>query len=124
MGRAYDPTHYEMGLTTAALTFKAIQANEGHDPRSQDRGHWLHDQQDYNSPTTSLGDQETMTKAMMRPCRIGRMANHHCANGVVTTDTVAPRHLIPRRGHKTMMTTMPGRALHQDKMTFLAGQVS
>jgi hypothetical protein len=35
-----------MGLTTMALTFKANQANEGHDPEAWDRGHRFHDQQD------------------------------------------------------------------------------
>jgi hypothetical protein len=45
-GQAYGPTYYGMGLTTTALTFKANQANEGHDPRARDRGHRLHDQQD------------------------------------------------------------------------------
>jgi hypothetical protein len=38
----YDLTHYGMGFITAALTFKAIQANKGHDPRPWDRGHRLH----------------------------------------------------------------------------------
>jgi hypothetical protein len=45
-GRAYDPTHYGMGLMTTVLTFKANQANEGHDPKTQDRGHRFHDQLD------------------------------------------------------------------------------
>jgi hypothetical protein len=31
-----------------------------------------------------------MTKATMRPHRIGRLANHHRANSAVTTGTVAP----------------------------------
>ena len=35
----YGPTHYGMGLTNTALTSKANQANEGHDPEAQDHGH-------------------------------------------------------------------------------------
>jgi hypothetical protein len=103
MGRAYGPTHYGMGLTMTALTFKANRANKGHDPKARDRGHRHHDQQD--------NQVMMMTKATTRPCRTGRLANHHRANSVVTTGTVAPRHHMPRRGHKTMTTTMLGRTL-------------
>jgi hypothetical protein len=63
-------------------------------------------------------------RAMTRPHRVERLSNHHRTNSAATTGTVAPRHSIPRRGYKTMTTTMPGRALHQDKMAFLASQVS
>jgi hypothetical protein len=46
MGWAYGPTHYKMGLTAMALTSKANQANESHDPVAWDQGYRLHDQQD------------------------------------------------------------------------------
>ena len=65
-----------------------------------------------NSCTVPLGDQEAMMKAMARSHRIGRLAKHHHAYIATTTSTVAPCHTMPRRGHKTMMTTMPGYAQH------------
>ena len=34
-GWAYGPTHYGMGLTTMAMTFKTNWANEGHDPEAR-----------------------------------------------------------------------------------------
>jgi hypothetical protein len=46
MRQVYEPTHYGMGFTTLALTFKVIQANEGHDLRAQDHDHQLRKQQD------------------------------------------------------------------------------
>jgi hypothetical protein len=127
----YDPTHYEMGLTIVALTFEAVQANEGHDPKGQDHGRQLHKQQDdqqprggYQLPYDAPRDQEAMTKATTRPRHIGRLANHHRVYSAATTGTVAPRLPMLRCGHKTTMTTMPGCALHQDKTSFLANQVS
>jgi hypothetical protein len=77
-----------------------------------------------NSHTTPPGDQEAMTKATTRPRHIGRLANHHHVYSSATTGTVAPRLPMLRCGHKTTITTMPGRALHQDKTAFLANQVS
>ena len=32
-----------------------------------------------NSRTAPPGDKEAMTKAMARPCRVGRLVNHHRA---------------------------------------------
>jgi hypothetical protein len=119
------------GTVPAGSNPHAIQANKCHDPKARvvsvgsmtikatgDPGAAI------NSCTTSSGDQEAMTKATMRPRRIGRLTNHHRTNSTVMTGTVAPRHTISRRGHKTMTTTTLGRTLHQDKTTFLAGQVS
>ena len=34
--QVYDPTHYKMVFMTVALTFEAVQANEGHDPRARE----------------------------------------------------------------------------------------
>ena len=45
MRRVYGPTHYMIGLTTTALTFKANQANKGHDSEARNRCHQLRDQQ-------------------------------------------------------------------------------
>ena len=42
----YDSAHYVIGGTTAALTFEANQANEGHDTGVRGRGRRLHKQQD------------------------------------------------------------------------------
>jgi hypothetical protein len=72
-----------------------------------------------NSHTMPPRDQEAMTKVTERPCRTGRLANHHHAHSAATTGTVAPRHTMVRRGHKTMTTTTPEHMLHQDKMAFL-----
>jgi hypothetical protein len=45
--------------------------------------------------TTPPGEQETMTKATARPQRAGQLVNHHHANSVVTTGTIASA--TPRR---------------------------
>ena len=63
-----------------------------------------------NSCTVPLGDQEAMMKAMARQRCVGRLSKLPRAHSATTTGTVAPHHTMPRRGHKTMMTTMSRRA--------------
>jgi len=77
-----------------------------------------------NSGTSPPGDQEAMMKAIARPHHVGWLAKHQCAHSAATNGTVAPRHTMPRHGHKTMTTTTHGRALHQVKMAFLTSQIS
>jgi hypothetical protein len=48
-----------------------------------------------NSRTAPPGDQEVMTKAMVRPRRTGRLAKHHRAYSAATTGTVTPCHPMP-----------------------------
>jgi hypothetical protein len=57
------------------------------------------------------GEQETMMKATASSRRMGQLTNPHRANSTVTTSTVASRHAMLRRRHKTMMTTILGRTL-------------
>jgi hypothetical protein len=72
--------------------------------------------------TMPPGEQETMMEATASSRHTGQLANHHHANIVVTTGTVASCHAMPRRGLKTIMTTISERTLTQDKMAFLANQ--
>jgi hypothetical protein len=101
--RMYDSIHYGMGSMTAALTFEAIQANKGHDPKARDRGRRLHKQQDdqrprggyqlpYNAPGRPGDDDEghgeiTLRRMVGKPspclqCHHGRYSSttpHHAA---------------------------------------------
>ena len=89
---------------TPALTFKTAQATGDLDLAIQGRGHRRPAKatDDLGAATfsrtvaaTPPGEQETITKATVRPRHAGQLVNHHCANGAVTTGTVASRHAMP-----------------------------
>jgi hypothetical protein len=132
MRRVYDPNHYGMGFTTVALTLRPSKPRKAMTPglgivaTSFTGNKKTNDPRvATNSHTMPSGDLEMMTKATARPRRTaGWLANHHHAYCDTTTDIVGPRHPMLRHGHKTMMITMPRRALHQVKMVFLASQVN
>jgi hypothetical protein len=64
-----------------------------------------------NSCTMPLRNQEAMTKITAETTLHKTAGEPLHAYSVAMAGTVAPRHTLPRRGHKTMSTTMPRRAL-------------
>ena len=62
------------------------------------------------SRTMPLDDQEAMMKTTAKPRRAGRLAKHHRIHTTAMAGTVAPRHAMPQREHKTMTTATPRRA--------------
>jgi hypothetical protein len=57
-----------------------------------------------NPYTTPQETRRRWWRPWRRPRHIGRLANHHHAYSTTMASTVASRLILPRRGHKTMMT--------------------
>ena len=55
-------------------------------------------------------NQETMTKAKRTLRCTGQLMNRHRGYSATTAGNVAPRHILPQHGQKTMMIAMTGRA--------------
>jgi len=98
----FDSTHYGMGSTTKALTWRTsrpvgattsglgiVATNSTNNRTINDLGAAT------NSCLTPPNDQEVMKKAMARPRHTGRLGKHHRVHSATMTDTVAPRHTMP-----------------------------
>jgi hypothetical protein len=116
-----NPTWHCMRWSMRPLTCSIVLALRGHptrrEPRPQRSRSWPSTPQTNeviddpgattNSCTTPPKTRRRRRRPRRGPRRTGRLANHHHAYSVATADTVAPCHTLPRRGHKTMTTTMP-----------------